>query len=71
MEIKWENFFIIVEKPNWFLLYQNSMTAIMISKKDMSTSDINVLRDFLKNIKDVPIELIAFSKLSPPAVSYK
>lgn len=58
MEIKWEKLFEIVEKPNWFLLYQNNLSAIMIFKKDMTANDIDYFRKILKDIRDVPVELI-------------
>lgn len=59
MEVKWEKLFEIIEKPNWFLLYQNNLSAIMIPKKDMSATDINNFRQILKNISDnVPVKLI-------------
>ena len=58
MEIKWEKLFEIVEKPNWFLLYQNNLSAIMIPKKDMSISDIDYFREILKDIRDVPVKLL-------------
>ena len=40
MEIEWEKLFKIVEKPNWFLMYQNNLSAIIIPKKDMNSADI-------------------------------
>lgn len=58
MEIKWDKLFKIVEKQNWFLLYQNNLSAIIIPKKDMSETDINNLRTFLNNTIDVPLELL-------------
>lgn len=58
MEVDWEKLFRIVEKPNWFLLYQNNLSAIIISKKDMDESDITDFRKILKNINDVPLELL-------------
>lgn len=57
MEIEWEKLFKIEEKPNWFLLYQNNLSAIIISKKNMDQNDIHDFRQILKNINDVPIKL--------------
>ncbi|MEO8932785.1 MAG: YcxB family protein [Xanthomarina sp.] len=57
MEIKWEKLFKFVEKPKWFLMYQNNLSAIIIPKKDMSDSAIADFRELLKSIKDVPVEL--------------
>ncbi|MGV8812557.1 MAG: YcxB family protein [Gelidibacter sp.] len=58
MEVKWEKLFKIVEKRNWFLLYQNSLSAILIPKKDMSATDIKSFRQIVKGINDVPVELL-------------
>lgn len=58
MEVKWEKLFKIVEKRNWFLLYQNSLSAILIPKKEMSPKDISSFMQILKGIKDVPVELL-------------
>ena len=71
MEIQWGKFFEIVERPKWFLLYQNSLSAIMISKKDMSSHEIDDFREILKNIKDIPVDLMAASKMSKPSLDYK
>lgn len=57
MEFKWEKMFKIVEKTNWFLMYQNNLSAIIIPKKDMSESDIIIFRKILRGLADVPIEL--------------
>ena len=59
MEVKWEKLFKIVEKRKWFLLYQNNLSAILIPKKDMSAKDITNFRKILKDIKEVPVELLA------------
>lgn len=50
MEVKWDKMFKIVEKPKWFLIYQNSLSAIIIPKKDLQASDII---DFKKILKEV------------------
>ncbi|WP_299252349.1 YcxB family protein [uncultured Cytophaga sp.] len=52
MEIKWVKFFKIVETKSWFLMYQNSLSAIIIHKKYLS--DMDTFRKIVKNIKDVP-----------------
>lgn len=57
MEVKWDKMFKIVEKPNWFLMYQNNLSAIIIPKKDMSESNIIDFRKILKNLINVPVEL--------------
>lgn len=58
MEIEWEKLFKIVEKPNWFLMYQNNLSAIIIPKKDMDEKDIFNFRRLLSGLKVVPVELL-------------
>ena len=58
MEIEWEKLFKIVEKPNWFLMYQNNLSAIIIPKKDMDENDIVNFRRLLSGSKVVPVELL-------------
>lgn len=58
MEIKWDKLFRIVEKQNWFLLYQNNLSAIIIPKKDMSENDINNFIKFINDTVDVPLKLL-------------
>ena len=58
MEIEWEKLFKIVEKPNWFLMYQNNLSAIIILKKDMDEKDIVNFRRLLSGLKVVPVELL-------------
>ena len=58
MEIEWEKLFKIVEKPNWFLMYQNNLSAIIIPKKDMDEKDIVNFRKLLSGLKVVPVELL-------------
>ena len=58
MEIEWEKLFKIVEKPNWFLMSQNNLSAIIILKKDMDEKDIVNFRRLLSGLKVVPVELL-------------
>ena len=57
MEVKWEKMFKIVEKPNWFLIYQNEFSAIIIPKKNISPDEIGRFRDILKDCDNVTVEL--------------
>lgn len=57
MEVKWEKLFKVVEKTNWFLFYQNSFSAIVIPKNDLTESEQDELRALLKTIQNVPVEL--------------
>ncbi|MBK7969826.1 MAG: YcxB family protein [Bacteroidetes bacterium] len=52
LEIKWHKGFKIVEKANWFLLYQNSLSAILIPKNVMSAAEVVKFRGILKKIED-------------------
>ena len=64
MEVKWDKFFKIVEKENWFLLYQNNFTAIIIPKKNINENDIDKFRDILQGVNNVPLELMESSKIA-------
>lgn len=50
LEIKWHKVFKIVEKGNWFLLYQNSLSAILIPKNVMSDDEVDKFRRILKKV---------------------
>lgn len=58
LEVKWQKMFKIVEKPNWFLLYQNNLSAIIIPKNDLPANGINNFREILKGVENVPVDLI-------------
>lgn len=57
MEVKWDKLFKIIEKPNWFLMYQNNLSAILVRKRDMCEREINQLREILNNLNNVPVKL--------------
>jgi hypothetical protein len=57
LEVQWEKLFKIVERRNWFLMYQNNLSAIIIPKKDMSKEEIENLRNILKSLTRVPVDL--------------
>lgn len=48
-EIPWQNFYKITEYNNWFLLYQSTNLANMIPKTQLSTAEINGIRNVLRN----------------------
>jgi hypothetical protein len=57
MEATWDKMFKIVEKQNWFLIYQNSLSAIIIPKKAMQDEEITSFKKILKEV-DCPVELM-------------
>jgi predicted amino acid-binding ACT domain protein len=57
MEFLWCGVFKIVEKPDWFLIYQNNLSAIIIPKKHLQESEVNKLRQILKSHKYVTVDL--------------
>lgn len=58
MVVTWQKMFKIVEKPDWFLIYHNSLSAIIIPKVDLRTDEINYFKEILKEVKNVPVELL-------------
>lgn len=58
MEVRWEKMFKIIEKRKWFIIYQNSLSAIIIAKKDMDEAEITEFRKILGGIEKVPVELL-------------
>lgn len=53
MEILWTNIYKVVEKQNWFLVYQNNLSAIIIPKKDLSEAEKHTIREILKSANTV------------------
>jgi hypothetical protein len=53
MEILWSKIYKIVEKENWFLIYQNNLSAILIPKKDLSPEQIKQVQEILGSVKTV------------------
>ena len=58
MEVLWEKLYNIIEEKNWFLFYQNNLSAIMIPKKDLNSNDIIALKNILRNVKILPVKLL-------------
>jgi hypothetical protein len=56
-EIKWNKIFKIVEHKNWFLIYQNNLSAIVIPKNDFHSGELDAFLKILKGIKSVPVHL--------------
>ena len=54
-EIKWEKIFKIDEEPNWFLIYQNTLSAIIIPRKQFSSIQLEEFKTILTAIPNVPV----------------
>ncbi|RZJ31500.1 MAG: YcxB family protein [Flavobacterium sp.] len=57
LEVKWERMFRIVEKPHYFLVYQNSLSAIIIPKKDLGKDGVKTLRQIFERLETAPVKL--------------
>jgi hypothetical protein len=53
-EIAWDKVYKIEEEKNWFLVYQNNLSAILISKKDLSEEQLKQFKEILRAIPKVP-----------------
>ncbi|MEO8117532.1 MAG: YcxB family protein [Bacteroidota bacterium] len=56
-ELIWKNIFKVDEETNYILIYQNSLSAIIISKKDMTQKEVQELKEILAGIPNVPVKL--------------
>lgn len=57
MEILWDKLFKITEEQNWFLIYQNNLSAVIIPKKSFSSKEINNFKKILSTITAIPVTL--------------
>jgi hypothetical protein len=57
LEIKWEKLFRIDEERNWFLLYQNNLSAIIIPKKDLNSAQVKEFKTIISAVPAVPVSL--------------
>lgn len=53
MEILWTKIYKLAEKKNWFLIYQNNLSAILIPKKDLSSHQIKQIQEILGSVKTI------------------
>ena len=53
MEILWSKIYKITEKKNWFLIYQNNLSAILIPKKDLTSEQIRQIQKILGSVTPV------------------
>ncbi|HUS03206.1 MAG TPA: YcxB family protein [Chitinophagaceae bacterium] len=56
-EITWKKIYKIDELTNWFLIYQNSLSAIIIPKASFHGSQLQEFKKILRDIKNVPVHL--------------
>jgi hypothetical protein len=56
-ELIWEKLFKIEEEPGYILIYQNTLTAIIIDKKDLSETSLSEFKSILRNVPRVPVHL--------------
>ena len=54
-ELNWKYIFKVEEFKKYILIYQNTLSAIMISEKDLAKAEIQELKIILKSIPDVPM----------------
>ena len=53
MEILWSKIYKVVEKKNWFLIYQNNLSAILIPKKNLSPEQITQIQEILGSVQTI------------------
>lgn len=53
MEILWTKIYKVDEKKNWFLIYQNNLSAILIPKKELSSDQIKQVQEILGSVKTI------------------
>ncbi len=53
MEILWSKIYKVVEKKNWFLIYQNNLSAILIPKKNLLPEQIKQIQEILGSVKTI------------------
>jgi len=56
-EITWKKVFKIDEQVNWLLIYQNTLSAIIIPKKAFHPSQLEELKKIIRAIPNVPVHL--------------
>ena len=56
-KIAWVKIFKIQELKNWFLIYQNNLSAIILHKKDFHGNQEERFRKILSTVKNVPMDL--------------
>jgi len=55
--LQWEKIYKVVELQDWFLIYQNSLSAIIIPKKSFPPGKIESFKQLLRSIPDLNLHL--------------
>jgi hypothetical protein len=56
-EIAWKKIYKIDELTKWFLIYQNSLSAIIIPKSSFHGAQLREFKSMLREINNVPVHL--------------
>ena len=56
-ELTWEKTFKVEELNNWFLIYQNNLSAVIVQKKFFSESQLKDFKKLLRGVRDIPVHL--------------
>ncbi len=62
MKLTWEKIYQVVEMKNWFLIYQNTLSAIILPKSSFTNDQIDEFRHLLKAITGLNLNLAAADK---------
>lgn len=50
MELLWDKIYKVIEMKNWFLIYQNTLSAVIIPKQSLSEEEVNQFISLLGTI---------------------
>lgn len=57
MEMAWKTIFKVDEQTNWFLIYQNNLSAIIIPKSAFHKGQLEEFKKILEGIPNIPVHL--------------
>ena len=57
LESLWSKMYKIIELQYWFVIYQNSLSAIIIPKKSFQQTDMEEFKQILLSIKEIQVKL--------------
>ena len=58
-ELTWEKTFRVEELNNWFLIYQNNLSAVIVQKKFFTKGQLQEFKTLVGGIKKIPVKLLA------------